>query len=326
MGAVLDLVTLLIFVCTLCAFYGLLGLSKRRQRAEASANRLAALKQNPTLAPGTGDAIDDMLREIQATPLAGVPVLGDTLARLWLNINLLGWRRNLRTRLILMGMAGLLLGVLMGRDTPLPWLWEPLIALAASVGLFLLLLRQALARHHKALQQSLPQAIDALNRTCRAGVPVSNAFSLVAEHLNGPLATEFLIIDHWLRLGVPLRRVMQDSALRVPMPEYRFFAVILIINQESGGRLGETLERLASTLRERQELQLKIMAKTSEARASAKIVAALVPCMMLYMYFNSPADFRFLLNDPTGNNVLIYVLGSVTLGLTIIQTMVRRIR
>lgn len=326
MNGLLDLLTLLIFVCVLCVFYGLLGMSKRRQRAEASALRLAQLKKGPTLPEGTAAAIDDMLLELQDTPLSDVPVIGDALARLWLNINLIGWRRTLRTRLTVIAMAGTLLGVMMGRDTPAPLLWGPLIALAASIALFLLTLAQALSRHHKALQQSLPQAIDALNRTCRAGVPVSNAFSLVAEHLNGPLATEFLIIDHWLRLGVPLRRVMQDSALRVPLAEYRFFAVILIINQESGGRLGETLDRLASTLRERQELQLKILAKTSEARASAKIVAALVPCMMLYMYFNAPGDFRFLLSDATGNKVMIYVLGSVTLGLSIIQMMVRKVR
>jgi len=120
--------------------------------------------------------------------------------------------------------------------------------------------------------------------------------------------------------------VMQDSARRVPLPEYRFFAVILIINQESGGRLGETLERLSRTLRERQELQMKILAKTSEARASAKIVAALVPAMMLYMYFNAPADFLFLFSDPTGTTVLAYIVTSVCLGLGIIQVMVRRVR
>ncbi|MCQ9427200.1 type II secretion system F family protein [Pseudomonas sp. LJDD11] len=326
MQATLDLVTLMIFICTLCVVYGLLGLSKRRQRAQAAEQRLAQLKLETAPPAANAGVIEDMLLELQNTPLAGVPILGDALARLWMQLGLLGWHHNLRTRVLVMAMAGGLLGVLMGRDTPMPGLFVPLIGIAASVALFVLLLRQGLAKHHKALQLSLPQAIDALNRTCRAGVPVSNAFSLVAEHLTGPLATEFLIIDHWLRLGVPLRRVMKESALRVPLAEYRFFAVILIINQESGGRLGETLDRLASTLRERHELQLKILAKTSEARASAKIVAALVPCMMLYMYFNAPADFRFLLSDPTGNKVLIYVLSSVILGLSIIQLMVRRVR
>ena len=78
-------------------------------------------------------------------------------------------------------------------------------------------------------------------------------------------------------------------------------------------------------MRERQELFLKVQAKTSEARASAKIVAALVPCALGYMYLNSPRDFRFLLEDPTGNTVLFYSLGSVTLGLLITHLMVRKV-
>lgn len=73
-------------------------------------------------------------------------------------------------------------------------------------------------------------AIDAITRSCRAGVPVSNTFAIVAEHLSGPLANEFKTIDHWLKLGIPLRQVIQTSATRVPMAEYRFFVVILIIN------------------------------------------------------------------------------------------------
>lgn len=324
MGALLDLVTLLVFVCVLCTFYGLLGLSRRRQRAALCAERLAGLR--PVAGPAEEGGVGSILQEIQAAPLAGVPVLGPWSERLWLDVNLLGWRRTLGFRLGLIGLAGLLAGIVLGAKTPAPFLCGALFAVVIAAALFLLLLRQALAKQHKALRKTLPEAIDALNRTCRAGVPVSNAFILVAEHLNGPLATEFRIIDHWLRLGVPLRRVMQDSARRVPLPEYRFFAVILIINQESGGRLGETLDRLSHTLREREELKMKILAKTSEARASAKIVAALVPGMMLYMYFNAPRDFLFLFSDPTGNKVMVYVIASVLSGLAVIQVMVRRVR
>lgn len=109
------------------------------------------------------------------------------------------------------------------------------------------------------------------------GVPAQTAFGLAAQNLRGALSEELRTIDRWLRLGVPLKQVLQESAHRVPLPEYRFFAVIVIISQESGGRLADTLERLAATLRERAELALKVQAKTSEARASIKIVACLVP-------------------------------------------------
>lgn len=325
MDALLDLATLLAFLCVLLAFYGLLGLNKRRNLAAVAAKRLQALSPDRHAA-ASGSEIESILRDIQSPPLATVPVVGALAEWVWVSLALLGWRSSLPLRLAMTALGGALLGIMVGSKTPMPILGSVLLGSVFWLLLFYGLLRHALSKHHKALLHSLPEAIDAINRTCRAGVPVSNAFILVADNMKGTLATEFRLIDHWLRLGVPLRRVMQDSARRVPLPEYRFFAVILIINQESGGRLGETLDRLSHTLRERQELQMKIMAKTSEARASAKIVAALVPGMMLYMYFNAPGDFRFLFSDPAGTKVLMYIVASVSLGLGIIQAMVRRVR
>ncbi|WP_218673555.1 type II secretion system F family protein [Pseudomonas sp. ABC1] len=328
----LDLFTVLVFVCVLLAFFAARGLSGRRQREQAAQERLQQLRLHlsgtlPTRKPGNAqlDQAESILRELERPPLAEWPLVGPYLGRLWLDLRILGWDKNLQLRLVLLGLASLTGSIFLARDTPMPWVFGTLFALLFFFGIGNMLYRSAMAKHLAQLKQSLPEAIDAITRTARAGVPVSNAFALVAENLPGPIAVEFALIDNWLRLGVPMRQVMQDSAKRIPLNEYRFFAVILIINQEAGGRLGETLDRLASTLRERQELQLKIQAKTSEARASAKIVAALVPLALGYMYINSPRDFHFLLNDPTGNVVLFYAFGSVTLGLIITHLMVRRV-
>lgn len=331
MNALLDLFTLLVFLCVFFGFFAVRGMSRKRQRAEAQAERLNALRTQLAAAQpelGLGPALDtnpELLRDQGAPAFTRWPLVGKGLARVWQGTRSLGWHGNLRLRLILLGTGSLMVGVVLGRQMPLPWLYGSLLALATFFGVATLVYRRAMGRYLHDLKLSLPQAIDAITRAARAGVPVTNAFTLVAQNINGPLATEFAQIDNWLRLGLPLRQVMQDSANRIPLNEYRFFAVILIINQEAGGRLGETLDRLSATLRERQELHLKVQAKTSEARASAKIVAALVPCALGYMYLNSPRDFNFLLNDPTGNSVLFYAFGSVTLGLLITHLMVRKI-
>jgi len=332
MDALLDLFTVLVFVLVLLVFLAARSLNRRRRSDEANRLRLERLKvlfdshEAPAVRPsGALAEAENVLRELENPPLETLPLLGPVIARVWLNLRVLGWHKSLRMRIILLSLCSLMIAVLLGRETPMPLLFGSLFGVLAFLGIGNVLYRNALAKHLKELRLSLPQAIDAITRTARAGVPISNAFTLVAENIPGPLAVEFALIDNWLRLGVPLRQVMQDSTLRVPLNEYRFFAVILIINQEAGGRLGETLDRLSATLRERHELQLKIQAKTSEARASAKIVGALVPLSLGYMYLNSPKDFHFLLNDPTGNSVLFYAFGSVTLGLLITHMMVRRV-
>ncbi|MHA6194565.1 type II secretion system F family protein [Pseudomonas wadenswilerensis] len=329
MNALLDLFTLLVFLCVLVGFYAVRGLSRKRQRSEAQAERLATLRAGfagvPMDNPLAAQANADLLRDQDAPAFTRWPLLGAHLARWWAGSRSLGWHTTLRLRLGLLAVASVMGGVVLGRQMPWPWLYGSLLSLLAFFGVASVLYRSAMNRYLHELKLSLPQAIDAITRAARAGVPVSNAFTLVAQNINGPLSAEFAQIDNWLRLGLPLRQVMQDSANRIPLNEYRFFAVILIINQEAGGRLGETLDRLSATLRERQELHLKVQAKTSEARASAKIVAALVPCALGYMYLNSPRDFAFLLNDPTGNSVLFYAFGSVTLGLLITHLMVRKV-
>lgn len=328
MDAVLDLLTLLVFVGIVLAVLAARSLSRRNVPDKAVVQRLEklkgdlvgqAIKQSPQV------SVSDILREMQEAPFADLPLIGPRIARLWLGISVLGWRQSLPMRAALTGLASLIGGVLLGKETPLPVFASLLLTLVFFVVLASLGYNKGLAKHLAELKQSLPEAIDAITRTARAGVPVSNAFALVAPNIAGPLSVEFALIDNWLRLGVPLRQAMQDSAKRIPLNEYRFFAVILIINQEAGGRLGETLDRLSATLRDRHELHLKIQAKTSEARASAKIVASLVPFALGYMYLNSPRDFHFLLGDPTGNMVLFYAFGSVALGLTLTHLMVRRV-
>lgn len=352
MNWALNLFTALVFLLVITLVYTMRALGKRQRRAAAALARLTNLQQQvqrerqaPPL-PGsiaaapaaaarkpqplvsvtvTPDA-DSILLAQDAALLPWWPWLGERLGRLRRGVRLLGWQKNLRQRIALTLGAALIGGLLLGRMTPAP-LPATLFATVLLFGVIsTLTYRAAMAVYLEALGRSLPEAIDAITRVCRAGVPLHSAFAIAADHLQSPLVNELRAIDHWLRLGVPIRQAMQDSARRVPLPAYRFFAVILIISQESGGRLGDTLERLSATLRSRAELHMKVAAKTSEARASSKIVALLVPGVLAYMYLNAPDDFRFLVSDPTGIKVMLYAAISVCIGLLTTHFMVRRVR
>ena len=326
----LDLFTLLVFLVFLVGFYAVRANGRRQRREDAVAARLAALRLQMQRESGAGGAViqaeDSIALPGQDDLLPRWPALGKRLTRLRNGLKSLGWMRNLRQRVLLSAVVSVLGGLALVRMTGTPFA----LALVAAPVLWLALCtfayQQAMAKHLAALTRSLPEAIDAITRICRSGVPLHSAFGIAADHLHGPLAPELREIENWLKLGVPLKQAMQHSAVRVPLPEYRFFAVILIISQESGGRLGDTLERLSATLRARAELGMKVQAKTSEARASAKIVALLVPGVLLYMYLNSPADFRFMFNDTAGIKVMVYASVSVGLGLLITHLMVKRIR
>lgn len=323
----LNLFTLLIFLFVFVLVYVLRAFSRKRLRREAVEDKLRQFKlrmeqESPSMARETDDSIV-LAPETYSGPFPKLWRFCRDAAR---NVDRLGWKKNLRTRVLIIAAVSFAGAALIARMTPYPGI----TVAAGSITLFCVICaaayRKSMDKYLEELAQSLPEAIDSIARVCRSGVPAQSSFAIASENLRGPLVQELLALDHWLRLGVPVRRALQESAQRVPVREYRFFAVILIISQESGGRLADTLEGLAATLRSRAELAMKVQAKTSEARASIKIVATLVPGVLAYMYFNAPNDFHFLFSDPAGVKVLLYSAVSVLTGLGVTYAMVRRIQ
>jgi len=323
----LNLFTLLIFLFVFALIYVIRAFSLKRMRTEALEERLNLLKKQ--VERETGKEI----KEKDDSIVLGFENYSGPFPRLWemsqmvsRNIEMLEWKKNIRQRLIIVLSISVAGSLLIARMTP-----YPITTVLVGTALFFTAIcaaayQMAINKYLEELGKSLPEAIDSIARICRSGVPAQSSFAIATENLRGPLAKELLALDHWLKLGVPLRQALQESAKRVPLREYRFFAVILIVSQESGGRLADTLEGLATTLRSRSELQLKVQAKTSEARASIKIVSTLVPGVLGYMYINAPEDFHFLFSDPAGVKVLIYSAVSVLFGLGVTYAMVRRIR
>ena len=73
---------------------------------------------------------------------------------------------------------------------------------------------------------------------------------------------------------------MWQAAGRIDLPEFTFMCIAFSIQRETGGNLAETLDNLEQLLRRRKQMQLKIRAYSSEARASSMIIGSL-PFIML---------------------------------------------
>ena len=72
---------------------------------------------------------------------------------------------------------------------------------------------------------------------------------------------------------MPLGEACQKLYERMPLPEANFFAIVVAIQQKSGGNLSEALGNLSRVLRDRKKMKAKIQAMTMEAKASAVIIA-----------------------------------------------------
>ena len=120
-----------------------------------------------------------------------------------------------------------------------------------------------------------PEAVDLIVRALRAGLPIQEAIANVARDIKDPVGTIFRRAQQEIHLGVPLETALWRVAKTVRTDEFNFLIVALSIQRETGGNLAETLQNLATVLRQRGQMKLKIRAMSSESKASAYIVGAL---------------------------------------------------
>lgn len=125
-----------------------------------------------------------------------------------------------------------------------------------------------------------PDAIGLMVRGVRAGLPITETIINVGREMGGVVGTEFRKVSEQIQLGQSLEEVMWQAAGRIDLPEFTFMCISFSIQRETGGNLAETLDNLEQLLRKRKQMQLKIRAFSSEARASSMIIGSLPFCIM----------------------------------------------
>ncbi|PZO87219.1 MAG: type II secretion protein F [Micavibrio aeruginosavorus] len=136
-------------------------------------------------------------------------------------------------------------------------------------------LKHLAKRRQKKFLTDMADALEAMTRLLRAGMPVSEAIKMVGREYTGPIGEEMGRIFDQQKIGVSLPEAVLDSARRIPIPEMQMFATAVAIQAQTGSSLSEILEGLARVIRARFRLRRKVQALSSEAKASAGIIASL---------------------------------------------------
>lgn len=146
-----------------------------------------------------------------------------------------------------------------------------------------------------------PDALELLTRGLRSGLPIAETLGIVSSEVPGPVGEEFKLITERIKIGRSMEQALQETADRLGTPEFQFFVITLSIQRETGGNLAETLSNLATVLRQRAQMKLKIRAMSSESKASAYIIGSL-PFLVFAMicYINFDYMSPFFTPDPAG--------------------------
>jgi tight adherence protein B len=175
-------------------------------------------------------------------------------------------------------------------------------ALCASLPFFYA--RKKRGKRLDELESQLPDALDFLARSMRAGHAFSISLEMVGEELHDPLGQEFRALFNEMNLGASLERSLANFARRVPLPDVRFFSSAVLLQRQTGGNLSEILNRLSHIIRERFRLKGQVKAVSAHGRMTATVLTLLPLGTLAGLVITSPGYLDPLLNDPTGRRIV----------------------
>ena len=160
-------------------------------------------------------------------------------------------------------------------------------------------------RRMKKFSSHFADAVDVIVRGIKSGLPVHDCFKIIARESPAPLGGEFQMLVEGLGVGLTLQQALEKMYERMPTPELKFFAIVIGIQQKTGGNLAEALGNLSTVLRARKMMGEKIKALSSEATASAAIIGCLPPGVMIMVTVTTPQYMMLMFTDMRGQIMLM---------------------
>jgi tight adherence protein B len=194
-----------------------------------------------------------------------------------------------------------------------------LIFAPALVGLYLSITRR---RRIERFAQQLPDGLDIIVRGLRVGHPFSSAIELVAREMRDPIGSELGITADEMTFGQDVVTAVSNLYRRVGQEDLVFLAIAVSVQSQTGGNLADVLARLATLMRERVTMRLKIKALSAEGRLSGWFLSAMPFILFGAIQLIATDYFGGLKGSPFLVPALVYGLTSLLLANIAIYRMV----
>jgi len=323
----MDGITLYVLIGMLTLFaVGGAGLALAGAGGDKGRKRVTAISRTNLKGPGpkgSDDSNQQRRRNVQAMlkELEAKQAEKKKRPSLRRRIEMAGLTISVRTYWMLSAAAAVLAGLLVFLYGQSP-LFGVLGAFAGGLGLPRWTIGFLKNHREKKFTREFATAIDIIVRSVKSGLPVNEALKVVSTEVPNPVGSEFHTLIENLKVGLTMEQALLRMYERMPTAEVNFFAIVMTIQQKSGGNLSEALTNLAGVLRDRKRLEGKIRAMSSEAKASAMIIGSLPPGVMLMVYMSTPDYIALLFTSEMGNLMLMGCAVWMTVGVLVMKKMI----
>jgi len=312
MTPVVLIVLGMVFAAIVFTIYGFVFYFRGRKESDASRiqARLGMSQEEEE------ETIGSLLREQAAD--SALERLGNLGESMQLAIQQAGMKMTVSTlisQMVVLGFAAMLgLGIFLGAR------WTPLAILVAWAP-YKYVQTKASSRAKKLLSQ-LPDCLEMMGRAMQTGAGLIDCFRLVQMEMQDPVAGEFGQVSEQVRFGKDWRLALEELINRNPsLFDLRLLVSSLLMQKETGGNMIETVNRISKLIRSRYAFDSKVVAMTSEAKASGFILAMMPLCVLTLMFLANPDYLEPLWSTMVGQIVCVYAVGSYGSGIYIMMAM-----
>ena len=207
---------------------------------------------------------------------------------------------------IVTGMVIVVLGFMGYALTRSVWGVLPLAFLGAMLPHAMI--RYLRSRRLKRLEEQLVGGVQTLASGVRAGLNLTQSLAMVARDGPNPLRQEFRHLTREYEYGISLEEAMRNAADRIGSADFRLLFAALQTHRERGGDLGETLDRIAESIREIQRLDSRVKTLTAQGRATARWLGVMPVVVLGIYYLIDPYGVQELFVDDLGKLILLLMV------------------
>jgi tight adherence protein B len=187
----------------------------------------------------------------------------------------------------------------------------------------LLFVNNVAARHRKRFETQLPDTLNLLATSLRAGYSLLQAVEAVGEEASEPTRREFGRAMAEIRLGRQMDDALSDIAVRMASTDFEWAVLAIEIQREVGGNLAEVLQTTAETMVQRNRLRREMKALTAEGRISAIVLSLLPVGLFIFISLANPGYMEPLLTSTIGLAVLAGGIVFIGIGIFWMQKIVK---
>ena len=162
--------------------------------------------------------------------------------------------------------------------------------------------------------QQMVDGMTILSNGVKAGLSVTQSMDRVVKNLPNPISQEFRLVLSQNQLGQTIEDALTELGERIPRADVQMFVTSVNILRETGGNMAETFQTITFTIRERQKIEKKIEALTTQGITQGVIISCIPFVLLVIFWILDPEYVAPLFNTTLGLVALFVVMILQTLG------------